>query len=338
MKAIDTARFSSQLRARAIDLDNRRLLVSRLADSEQERDLSVPTNCGGFGRVRHFKRATAAGWPVNPLPIVPACLALGISDVPPEMTAQVFQNAACNWRCWYCYVPFNLLSADQSRSAWLRPEDLVALYKTEPARPKVLDLSGGSPDLVPEWIPWMMEALVDAGIADETYLWSDDNLSTTYLFDELSESQLNTIRRYPMYGRVGCFKGFDEESFAFNTGAAAADFGRQFEIMRKLLDLGIDLYAYVTLTTANADGLSDRMARFVDRLQSLDANLPLRTIPLEIRVFSPVGPRMDEARRQAIVHQNLAVAAWNQELARRYTTTLRDQPIAEVSLQSRRAL
>jgi uncharacterized Fe-S cluster-containing radical SAM superfamily protein len=338
MKAIDTARFSSQLRARAIDLHNRRVLVSRLADSEQERDLSAPTNCGGFGRVRHFKQATAAGWPANPLPIVPACLALGIPDVPPEMTAQVFQNAACNWRCWYCYVPFNLLSADQSRSAWLRPEDLVALYKGEPARPKVLDLSGGSPDLVPEWIPWMMEALVDAGIADDTYLWSDDNLSTTYLFDELSESQLNTIRRYPMYGRVGCFKGFDEESFAFNTGAAAADFGRQFEIMRKLLDLGIDVYAYVTLTTANPNGLSDRMARFVDRLQALDANLPLRTIPLEIRVFSPVGPRMDDARRQAIVHQNLAVTAWNQELARRYTTTLRDQPIAEVSLQSRRAL
>jgi hypothetical protein len=215
---------------------------------------------------------------------------------------------------------------------------LVALYKAEPDRPKVLDLSGGSPDLVPEWIPWMMEALVDAGIADETYLWSDDNLSTTYLFDELSESQLNTIRHYPMYGRVGCFKGFDEESFVFNTGAAAADFSRQFEIMRKLLDLGIDVYAYVTLTTANADGLSDRMAHFVDQLQALDANLPLRTIPLEIRVFSPVGPRMDDARRRAIVHQNLAVAAWNQELSRRYTLTLREQPIAEVPLQSRRAV
>jgi uncharacterized Fe-S cluster-containing radical SAM superfamily protein len=338
MKAIDTARFSSGLRARAIDLQNRRLLVSRLADSEQERDLTVPTNCGGFGRVRHFKQATAIGWPVNPLPIVPACRALGIPDVPAMMTAQVFQNAACNWRCWYCYVPFNLLSADESRSAWLRPEELVALYKAEPNRPKVLDLSGGSPDLVPEWIPWMMEALIDAGIANETYLWSDDNLSTTYLFDELNESQLSTIRRYRMYGRVGCFKGFDEESFAFNTGAAAADFGRQFEIMRRLLDLGIDMYAYVTLTTANCDGMSDRIAHFVDQLQGLDPNLPLRTIPLEIRVFSPVGPRMDDDRRRAIDHQHLAVAAWNQELARRYNTALREQPIAEVPLRSRGAV
>jgi uncharacterized Fe-S cluster-containing radical SAM superfamily protein len=337
MKTIDTARFSSQLRERAIDVQNRRLLVSRLADSEQETDLTVPTNCQGFGRVRHFKQETAVGWPTNPLPIVPACRALGIADVPPVMTAQVFQNAACNWRCWYCYVPFNLLSADERRSAWLRPEELVALYKAERGRPKVLDLSGGSPDLVPEWIPWMMEALVEAGIHADTYLWSDDNLSTTYLFDVLSESQLDTVRNYPMYGRVGCFKGFDEESFMFNTGAAAADFGRQFQIMRRLLDLGIDVYAYVTLTTGNPKGISDRVARFVDQLQTLDANLPLRTVPLEIRVFSPVGPRMNDARRQAIDNQNLVVAAWNAEITRRYTTSLRERSIAEVPLRSRSA-
>jgi uncharacterized Fe-S cluster-containing radical SAM superfamily protein len=338
MKAIDTARFSAQLRARSIDLASRRLLVTRLADSDQEQDLSVPANCQGFGRVRHFKQATSAGWPNNQLPIVPACFALKIPDVPVLMTAQVFQNAACNWRCWYCYVPFNLLSADESRSAWLQPKELVALYKSEPARPKVLDLSGGSPDLVPEWVPWMMEALVDADIAADTYLWSDDNLSTNYLFDELSKSQLNMIRRYPMYGRVGCFKGFDNDSFAFNTGASAADFDRQFEIMHKLLDLGIDMYAYVTMTTENVDGISDRMGRFVDRLQALDPNLPLRTIPLEIRMFSPVGSRMDDLRRRAIAHQDVAVAVWNQELTRRYTLALRQQPIAQVPLQSRRCL
>jgi len=137
--------------------------------------------------------------------------------------------------------------------------------------------------------------------------------------------------------RVGCFKGFDEESFMFNTGAAAADFGRQFEIMRRLLDLGIDVYAYVTLTTGNLEGISDRVARFVDQLQARDANLPLRTVPLEIRVFSPVGPRMNDARRQAIDHQNLAVAAWNAEIARRYTTSLRERSIVDVPLQSRSA-
>ena len=231
MKPIDTARFSSQLRARVVDVRNRRLLISRLDDSDQAPDLTRPANCGGFGRVRHFRCATAVGWPSNPLPIVPACRALGIDNAPDVMTAQVFQNAACNWRCWYCYVPFNLLSADEGRSAWLRPDEMVRLYMAEPNRPKVLDLSGGSPDLVPEWVPWMMEALTEAGIAAETYLWSDDNLSTNYLRDALTASQLDTVRRYPTYGRVGCFKGFDEESFAFNTAAGAGCFDRQFEVM-----------------------------------------------------------------------------------------------------------
>ncbi len=250
------------------------------------------------------------------------------------MTAQVFQNAACNWRCWYCFVPFNLLSADERRSAWLRPEDLVARYAAESNRARVLDLSGGSPDLVPEWIPWMMEALSKAGVATETYLWSDDNLSTNYLWDELTGAQLDTLRNYRTYGRVGCFKGFDEESFVFNTSAAASDFGRQFEIMRSLLDLGIDVYAYVTLTTASPDNIPARIGGFVDRLQELDVNLPLRTVPLEIQMFSPVSPRMDDTRRLAMNLQHRGVAAWNAEIARRYTATLRERLVAEVPLES----
>ena len=88
------------------------------------------------------------------------------------MTAQVFQNAACAWRCWYCFVPYNLLSADPDRGEWLTADDLVQLYRNDAERPLVIDLTGGSPDLVPEWIPWMMRALADAGL-DSQYLSLD---------------------------------------------------------------------------------------------------------------------------------------------------------------------
>src|SRR4051812_27444967 len=100
-KPIDTLRFAERLRARAIDVANRRVLISRLAGSGQEVDFTVPVNCNGYGRVRHFRLATAEGWPPNALPIVPACHALGIAPTPELMTALVFQNAACAWRCWY---------------------------------------------------------------------------------------------------------------------------------------------------------------------------------------------------------------------------------------------
>jgi hypothetical protein len=115
VKSIDTMRFAEHLRARAIDVGSRRILISRLAGSSQEVDLTLPANCKGYGRVRHFRLATAERWPANPLPIVPACRALGIVPPPDLMTALVFQNAACAWRCWYCFVPEDLLKADPQR-------------------------------------------------------------------------------------------------------------------------------------------------------------------------------------------------------------------------------
>jgi uncharacterized Fe-S cluster-containing radical SAM superfamily protein len=337
-KPIDTAKFATHLRSRAIDVPNRRLLISRLAGSEQEEDLSAPVNCGGYGRVRHFKLATAGGWPANPLPIVPACRALGL-PVPSVMQAQVFQNAACAWRCWYCFVPDDLLSANRHTSDWFTPEQLVALYTQEANRPVIIDLSGGSPDLVPEWTPWMMEALTAAGLADSSYLWTDDNLSTTYLFDCLDSAQIDRVRSYRNYGRVCCFKGYDRRSFAFNTRAAESDYDRQFEVMQRLLALGIDIYGYVTLTSPHVDGVREGVCDLLDRMQMLDANLPLRVVPLQIRMFAPVGARLerDEARVRSMAIQEEAIAVWNAELRRRFTEKLRSLDVASVPLVSRGA-
>lgn len=333
-KPINTDELSAHLRSRAIDVANRRLLVSRLVGSDQEADLTAPTNCGGYGRIRHFKQKTSPSWPRNQLPIVPACRALGLPP-PPMMTAQVFQNAACAWRCWYCFVPYNLLSANPKRSEWLSAEQLVELYRSEADPPIVIDLSGGSPDLVPEWVAWMMEALTAAGLDRTTYLWSDDNLSTTYLFDRLSPAEIDRMRGYRNYGRVCCFKGYDDQSFAFNTGAAAHDFDRQFAIMAQLLTLGLDVYGYVTLTSPSAENVDAGVARFVDRLQELDANLPLRVVPLEIREFSPVTGRMTDARRVSLDIQQRAIIVWNTELERRFDAEMRSLDIASVPLASR---
>ena len=333
-KTIATARTSERLRERSVNVDARKLLVSRLDGSDQEDDLAVPPNCKGYGRIRHFRLRTSPGWPPNPLPIVPACKALGIAP-PPMMEAQVFQNAACAWRCWYCFVPYNLLSADPKRSTWLSAEELVALYHAEEHRPLIIDLSGGSPDLVPEWVPWMMQALNAAGLDCATYLWSDDNLSTRYLCEKLSSEEIARIARYRNYGRVCCFKGFNSRSFSFNTQAAPGDFDLQFGIMRQLLALGLDTYGYVTLTADTADGLDQAMARFFDRLQQLDRNLPLRIVPLEIREFGPVGAQLDAVRHKALEVQQQAIAGWNREIERRFDPELRKLDIASVPLATR---
>lgn len=330
---IDTERFSAALRSRSINTQQRKILVTNFHGSDQEKDFKVPANCNGFGRIRHFYRDTSDGWPANPLPIDPAYKALGgkPADV---MTAQVFQNASCNWRCWYCYVPFSLLAADEKYSAWLTAADLLDLYINQPNPPRVIDLSGGQPDLVPEWIPWMMEELKERGLEKSVYLWSDDNLSNDYFFRYLSEADLDVVVTYRNYGKVCCFKGFDSTSFAFNTGASEDLFTRQLDLMKRYVELGLDVYGYVTLTTPCSDEIDAKVAVFVDLLQGIHTYLPLRVVPLEIKVFTPVMSRVDDSHRRSIEHQQLAKEAWNNELRQRFSATDRERNVAEIVLHS----
>jgi len=328
---IDTDSFSARLRERAVRLDSRELLVANFSGSGQEPDLTDPPNCGGVGRIRHFTRTTSDGWPENSLPIDPA-LAFLRRPHADSIRAQVFQNAACNWRCWYCYVPFNLLSANEKRGAWVTADALVHQFLAETNRPDMIDLTGGQPDLVPEWIVWTIEALERAGGAESIYVWSDDNLSNDYFFRYLSNDTQHRVVEHPGYGRVCCFKGFDEASFSFNTKAAPELFDRQFELFARLLATGMDLYAYATFTAPNTDTLPEAMTSFADRLQRISEALPLRLVPLEIAEYGPVVPRLHDEHRASMDVQQAAIGLWQSEIERRFTVAERRMPINEVEL------
>jgi uncharacterized Fe-S cluster-containing radical SAM superfamily protein len=332
--SIDTDRFSRRLRGRGIDHSEQRVLLTRLTGSEQEQDLTEPANCDGFGRIRHFRREAPTGWPDNPLPIEPAARALGTPADEPLLRAQVFQNAVCNWRCWYCYVDFPLLSGNPAHSAFLSADEMLDLYLGEPECPAVIDLSGGQPDLVPEWVVWTAQALARRGLEREVYLWSDDNLSNDYFWTKLAPGQRDALESYRGYGKVCCFKGFDETSFAFNTGAAPELWHRQFVLMRRLVEeTTLDLYAYVTLTAPAAPDLERAMNAFVDRLQEVAETLPLRTVPLRVMPFTPTRSRMGQAHERALAVQEEAVAAWMLELEQRVTAEQRATAITDVRLR-----
>ena len=328
---IDTDGYSRRMRARIVRPETKQLLIARLRGSDQEPDLSEPPNCEGLGRIRHFRRKTSDGWPANPLPIDPASVRLGL-EPRSVMEAQVFQNAGCNWRCWYCFVPFNLLAGREDLGEWLTADDLVDLYLRERHRSPIVDLSGGQPDLVPEWIPWTMRALRKRQLEESTFLWSDDNLSNDFYFRILTEEDRETVVTYRNYARVGCFKGFNPTSFAFNTRAAPELYDRQFDLFERLLREGLELYAYVTLTSPETKGIPDDVARFVDRLQAVHENLPLRTVPLEIQVFHPVVERMGQVHHDACRNQNLARDAWITEIEERFGSSDRQQRITDIPM------
>lgn len=328
---LNTEALSVKYRAAAVDPVRKRLLITNFHGTEQEQDFSEPANCQGFGRIRHFRRTTSTGWPTNPLPIDPACRALGLGPLE-VLPAQAFQNAVCNWRCWYCFVDFKLLAATRKHSAWLTPRELFNLYLAEPDLPPMIDLTGGQPDLTPEWVPWMMEEVRSRGLEKDVYLWSDDNLSNDYFWRFLTDADHEFIAAYPKYGRVCCFKGFNAESFSFNTQADPALYAQQFELMRRLVGLGIDLYAYVTLTSPSRENIRDDLRDFVDRLQAVAERLPLRTVPLEIRVFTPMVGRMDDKKRLAMENQQLVIEAWTRELESRFSSAERGRSIVDVEL------
>ena len=58
-KQIDTVEWSRRWREAGLDPEGRRILVTNFLDTEQEADLQEPPNCGGFGRIRHFRRSTS---------------------------------------------------------------------------------------------------------------------------------------------------------------------------------------------------------------------------------------------------------------------------------------
>lgn len=335
LPTIDTARFSEHLRDRGIRIESREILVTNFHGSKESEDFTLPSNCRGFGRVHHFKRTQGDSWPSNPLPIEPATKAL---HLPPsdELQVQVFQNAICSWRCWYCFVDFALLSGDQRFSEFKTAEELLDLYLAEPFRPMVIDLSGGQPDLVPEWGYWFLGALKARGLERQVFLWTDDNLSNDYLWRFLTADQVGELASAPNYGRVGCFKGFDEASFAFNTGAAGELFGQQFALMKRLVNANFDVFGYATFTAPSDENLKRRMHDFVDRLQEeVHPLFPLRTVPLKISTFTPTKSRLNPERDRAISIQLDAVIAWGEELRSRFPNELRSRAITDHRVNDR---
>ena len=313
--------------------DTGQFLLSLIAGIEQADDLSAPPNCGGYGRIHHFRRRVDIGWMDDPLPIDPACKALGLSYVD-MLETQVFQLAVCNLHCWYCFVPNILKCAQAETSQWFTAEEMIDTFLKEKNHPCIIDLSGGNPELVPEWIIQTMKTLDKKGLSEKIYLWSDDTLTTDYTFQFLSKEDLSYFKNYRNYGKVCCFKGFDPASFSFNSGLPGNMFYKQFEHFHRYLELGLDLYGYVTITAEDYSGIEGRVDEFMDRLQTIHPLLPLRVVPLKIFQFSPTKTRTAEKHMRAIEQQSLAAVAWKKQLNSRFSTEQLETRISDINLYS----
>lgn len=315
---IDPDSLSARFRSRMLSASDQRVLIADIRNSVEAKDPYTIINCGGYGRVREFKDykiyLERAVYPERSLR--PNFRGHPASAI---IRSQVFQLAACNWRCWYCFVDDDRLSASQRVSAYKSAAELFDLYEAEPIKLDIIDLSGGQPDLVPEWTLWMTEEARRRGLAEELYFWVDDNLSNDYLFRYLSPSQIAQLAEMPKLSRMGCFKGFDRDSFSFTTQAPGSHFDTQFDMAKRIISAGFQFYAYATFTCSTLSEIDSKMRTFVDNLQGIHEALPLRTTPLMIKKFSAAKTRLDDERESSLESQIVAYHHWDQELSRRFS-------------------
>ena len=319
------------MRQKVVDLDAKKVLLADMRHSEEEADSYADLNCEGFGRIRRYETFS-----IHLHDSLPSkAMYRGLPERTPFFT-QVFQLAGCNWRCWYCFVDDALLSADETRARWFSVEEAFDLFLEDPRANEVsaIDLSGGQPDLAPEWCLWTLQELDRRGLQNRYKVWIDDNLSGSFVRAYLEDADIAYMAQHPSHSRVGCFKGYTAESFAFNTKTHPEAFQAQFRVMAELIDAGFDMYAYATFTAPQRDpDVSSHMARFVDRLQEVHELLPLRTCPLEIKPFAAARGRMNGAMERSIALQHDAARAWENELLARFDQQQLALPFEAVSLR-----
>jgi uncharacterized Fe-S cluster-containing radical SAM superfamily protein len=328
---LDPDRLASVLRERVIRVSQKQILLARFYGTQQEQDVTSGINCNGYGRLHRYNRPSQR-WISEPIPEEPAAWRLGL-DPSRTRSAQLFQNAACDFRCWYCFVDRASLSGTSEDARFMTTDEMLELYISEGIPSPVIVLTGGQPDITPEWTVWMMQSLEKFGLSDNTYLWQDDNLSCGYTWTHLSPQDRDLIRFYRNYGRCCCLKSFTPEGFAETTRAKPRFFDRQFELLGKLVVWGVDVYVYLTLTTSSLNNLSQEMSRFMDRLQSeIHPNIPLRVVPLEIKEYTPTLGRLTAERRSALENQYCALQAWQEELYKRFSSEDLSRPIYDVPI------
>lgn len=307
-----------------------KFLISRVGrDIQDAKRLSV--NCEGYGRLRYFKVDKYDDWVDNPLPMGPFSKLLGI-DMEKSIPVQVFQVAKCNLNCWWCFLPNEYKVGNTLYSKWFSVDELVEMYIEDNNDAKVIDLSGGNPELVPEWVYKFMQCLEKKNLSDKVYLWSDDVLTTDFFFDRMEKKEQIYMANYQNYGKVACFKGFDQESFEYNTCSEKHSLSKQLSIAKKYIEMGFDIYFYQVLTCDDLTNIDERISNYMDALQEISVNLPLRIVPIKIKKFGANESRFNSARLREIDNQFIVLDIWKKEIFRRFGYKMFEWKIEDIAL------
>lgn len=305
-------------------------LISNLNESLEAEDNYTLLNCNGFGRIRKyhkFKLHLGNSF----LPVKPLFRTLLKTSLP--FKTQVFQMMGCKWRCWYCFVDYKLLGLNKKNGQYFTTNELIELYIDNSINEtNIIDLSGGQPDLIPEWSLSFAQSIDRYELTEKVHLWLDDSLSSFNLWNKLSKKDIDYLSSFPLHSRVCCLKGYNENSFIYNTNATQKDYNNQFNILDKLVKDGFDLYVYVTLTTPSTCEIKKDIEKLIEKLIKIHPLLPLRTIPLKIAPFSTMSKRHKPDFDLALINQNTVFNIWAEQLMMKFGSQMVLSPYENFAL------
>lgn len=277
---------------------------------EMKKTLHV--NLDDFGRIRTFIRHKFTDWNDDPIPIDIAIskLKLTCHDF---LDVQMIEVGKCNLHCWWCYLPDKIRNVNDQYMKWFTASELLDLILRDNSECRCIYISGGNPELVPELIYDFMRELEKRHLSDKILLWSDDVLTTDYLFN-FNASKLEYMIHYKNYAKVCCLKGFDEDSFSFNTLLPKDDFHHQLKRLRKYIQLGFDIYVYIIFTCNQLNDIDEKIDFLIKRLQLIHYYLPLRVVPIKIEEFSAVTGRLNQERMESLHNQFIVLDIWNKKI------------------------
>lgn len=305
--------------------------LAKISGSEQEQDLTLPPNQNGFGRIRHFRRFQFTDWIQDPLPIDPAIKYLNLTYTN-TLSTQCFQIASCNLDCWYCFVPASLKKGRKTCGEWFSAEQIVNGVLEQENFPPVIVLSGGNPELAPRWPLEIIKATEKARAIKKLYIWSDDALSLDYFHKILSKSDIEYMAQYPGYGKVCCFKGFDQISCRFNSRNNTLQYHEQMERFKQYYIDGFDLYGYVTLTTPSLINIKESLQLFIDDLRVIHPLMPLRIVPLRITLYRSVES-LTRNEKMGYNNQFDVLDVWQELLEKIYGLDLVSKNICNIDIR-----
>lgn len=317
--------------SKVYDPDNHKAFLAKIQGSEQEQDLTLPANCNGFGRIRHFRRFQYTDWIPDPLPIDPALnyLKRENSDI---LLTECFQIALCNLNCWYCFVPKAMKLGSETCGAWFSANQIIHEMLAADGLPQVIVLSGGNPEIAPAWPLSLMKALEKKGVTNKFYLWSDDALSLDYFHEVLSKREIEYMVHYTGYGKVCCFKGYNDLSCQFNTQNNLLYYHDQLRRFRRYYEDGFDLYGYVTFTTPELTNMEQELQKFFDDLRRIHPLMPLRVIPLRITLYESVRS-LNKEQMSAYENQFAVLEVWLNLIAKNFDSNLVEEKISRIHIR-----